>query len=100
MRVDLAEEMSASPAHCSLLVDGEMWRVYIFGVSRLPDSWMLQLALFGSSIRTVVVHVSARRGAEAATRDVITLLRDWLRSGDPSTHRFLEMPDHQPRPAM
>jgi hypothetical protein len=73
--------------------------VYICGVSRLPESWILQLALLGSSVRTVVVHVSAHLGADAAARDVVDLLRDWLRSGDPSTHRFLEMPDHQRTPA-
>ena len=54
MRADLADEMRSSPPHYSLVVDGELWCVYVFGVSRLSDSWMVQLALFGSDVRTVV----------------------------------------------
>ena len=96
MRVDLAEEMRESPPHYSLMVDGAAWRVYVFGVSRLPESWIVQLALFGSDIRTAVVHVTARRGAEAAARDAVNLVREWLRSDDRSTHRFLEASDRLP----
>jgi hypothetical protein len=89
MRADLADQMRESP-HYSLLVDGEAWRVYVFGVSRLPDSWIVQLALFGSDVRTAVVHVAARSGVEGAARDAVNLLRQWLRTGDRDAHRFLE----------
>jgi hypothetical protein len=90
MRADLADEMRSSPPHYSLVVDGELWCVYVFGVSRLSDSWMVQLALFGSDVRTAVVHVAARSGVEAASRDVVNLLREWLRTGNRSTYGFLE----------
>jgi len=93
MRVDLADEMRESPPHYSLLVDGETWRVYVFGVSRLPDSWIVQVALFGSDVRTAVVHVPARSGVEGAARDAVGLLRQWLRRGDRDDHCFLESPD-------
>ena len=93
MRVDLADEMRESPPHYSLIVDGETWRVYVFGVSRLPESWIVQLALFGSDVRTAVVHVAARSGVEAAARDAVTLLRQWLRTGDCDEDCFLESPE-------
>jgi hypothetical protein len=89
MRLDLAEELRDAP-HYSLVVEGERWRVYVFGVSRLPDSWIVQLALFGSSVRTAVVHVTARLGAEAAAHDAVSLVREWLRRDDCSRHCFLE----------
>jgi hypothetical protein len=89
MRADLAEELRTSP-HYSLVVDGQTWRVYVFGVSRLPESWIVQLALFGAGVRTAVVHVSAGPGVEAAARDAVNLLREWLQADDRSTHCFLE----------
>jgi hypothetical protein len=92
MRADLAEEMRDSPPHYVLTVDDETWRVYVYGVSRLSDSWLVQLALFGSAVRTAVIHVTARLGSEAAARDAVNLVREWLRSGDRSTYRFLEAP--------
>jgi hypothetical protein len=93
MRVDLADELRESPPHYWLVVDGAAWQVYVFGVSRLRDSWIVQLALFGPGVRTAVVHVSARLGAEAAAQEAVSLVRGWLRSDDRSTHRFLEAPD-------
>ena len=93
MRVDLAEEMRDSPPHYSLTIDDITWRVYVYGVSRLSDSWLVQLALFGPAVRTAVIHVTARLGAAAAARDAMNLVGEWLRSGDPSPYRFLETPE-------
>lgn len=76
----------------SITIGDERWRLYVYGVTRVGRELFIQTALFGPRTCTAVVRVAARKTRREAAREVISLICDWLTSGDASDHVFLESP--------
>ena len=77
----------------SMTVGGNVWRMYVYGVTRVGRELFIQAALFGPRTCTAIVRVTARRTRRQAAHEALALITDWLESGDPRDHVFLESAD-------
>ena len=76
----------------SIIVNDNIWDLYVFGVTRVQRDWWVQIAAVGPRSCTVTVRVDAAKGRAAAAHEIVRLVRDWLLDGDASDHAFLEHP--------
>lgn len=74
----------------SMTVGGNVWRMYVYGVTRVGRELFIQAAFFGPRTRTAVVHVAGQPTRRQAAREVLELVFTWLASDDPRDHAFLE----------
>jgi hypothetical protein len=90
LRMELADQLLASPPHLSLEVGSDDWRVYVLGVFRIGADTFVQLALVGPRFCTVMTRVRAALDADSKAHEIVILVRDWLTSGTRATQAFLE----------
>jgi hypothetical protein len=81
----------------SVMVESEIWDLYVLGVTRVQQDWWVQMAVVGPRACTVTVRVDAARGRGAAAHDIIALVTDWLRQDGVSDRVFLEHPGLEAR---
>jgi hypothetical protein len=93
VRIELAEQLTASPPDLSIEVGSDGWGAYVLGVSRIGSDSFVQLALVGPRFCTVIVRVPAAHDADRKAREIVRLLLRWLLSDARATQAFLESPD-------
>jgi hypothetical protein len=76
----------------SIVVNDDIWDLYVFGVTRVQRDWWVQMAVVGPRACRVTVRVDSRSGRGAAAHEIVTLVSNWLREDDASDHVFLEQP--------
>lgn len=84
------EEAADSGHELSMTIGDTVWRMYVYGVTRVGRELFIQTALFGPRTCTAVVHVTTQRTRRQAAREVLDLIAEWLASGDSRDHVFLE----------
>src|SRR5690242_20129535 len=99
LRMELGEQLTASPPHLCLEVGSDEWELYVLGVSRIGADTFVQLALVGPRFCTVMARVRAALDPDAKARELILLVLGWLRSETRATQAFLESPDCVAQPA-
>jgi hypothetical protein len=90
MQTDLREHLSTSVRQVSMAVGDNVWRLHVYGVTRVGPALFIQTALVGPRNCTAVVRVVAGSDPRQAARQALQLIRQWLVSGDESDHAFLE----------
>ena len=90
MQRSLHDATAAQTQSVSLAIGEDVWRLYVYGVTRVGPELFIQTALFGPRTCTAVVRVPARRTRRETAREVVALIREWLSSGDQGDHAFLE----------
>jgi len=98
MRHDLSDLVHSTPAHASLHVGADLWRMYIFGLTRVGRDIFMQVALIGPRICTVTVRAVAPIGNPATARRVLNAVHEWLQAGGDGDQAYLELTD-APAPA-
>jgi hypothetical protein len=86
-------ELPAPPAigHASLTIGADAWDLFVFGATRVGHDTFFQLTLLGP--RECTVTVRTREVVESTTaRRILDAVCEWLRSGDPRDHAYLELP--------
>jgi hypothetical protein len=81
----------------SILVGGEIWDLYVHGVTRVASDWWVQIAVVGPRCCTATVRVDTANGRGPAARQIINLISAWLRRDEASAHVFLEDPTREAR---
>ncbi len=90
MRIDVKRELRASHEPLSIVVDKDIWDLYVFGVTRVQRDWWVQLAVVGPRACEVTVRVAGASDRAAAAHEIVSLVTDWLRDDASSDHAFLE----------
>jgi hypothetical protein len=90
MHIDVERQLRTSHEPLSIVVDSDIWDLYVFGVTRVQRDWWVQIAVVGPRACTVTVRVDSTGGRAAAARDIIRLVTDWLIEDSTSDQAFLE----------
>jgi hypothetical protein len=90
MHLDVERQLRTTHEPLSIVVGGEIWDLYVFGVTRVERDWWVQIAVVGPRSCTVTVRVDAANGRGAAAHEIIRLVTDWLLEDEASDHAFLE----------
>jgi hypothetical protein len=93
MKHELAQMLAGTTAHATVVVAGQPWRLYVFGVSRVGANTFVQIALIGTRNCTVTVRARGPIGNALAARRVLAVVRDWLQSGDADDQAYLDVSD-------
>jgi hypothetical protein len=90
MHLDVERQLRTTHEPLSIVVGGDIWDLYVFGVTRVERDWWVQIAVVGPRSCTVTVRVDAANGRGAAAHEIIRLVTGWLLEDDASDHAFLE----------
>jgi hypothetical protein len=90
MRIDVNRELRANHEPLSIVVNKDIWDLYVFGVTRVQHDWWIQLAVVGPRACEVTVRVAGVNDRAAAAHEIVALVTEWLRDDDTSDHAFLE----------
>jgi hypothetical protein len=74
----------------SIIVGGDIWDLYVFGVTRVQRDWWVRMAVVGPRACTVTIRVDSSCGRAAAAHAIVSLVRNWLLEDELSEHAFLE----------
>jgi len=91
MKQDLSHLVRTMPAHASLTVDGDDWKLYVYSLTRVGPDIFLQLALLGPRVCTMTVRAPAPIGNPATARRVLAGVHDWLLSHERAEQGYLEL---------
>jgi len=80
----------ASHEPLSIVVNDDIWDLYVYGVTRVQSDWWVQMAVVGPRACTVTVRVSSASGRGAAAHQIVRLVTEWLLGDDAEDHAFLE----------
>jgi hypothetical protein len=97
MHIDVERQLRTAHEPLAVVVNDEIWDLYVFGVTRIQRDWWVQIVVVGSRVCTVTVRVDSACGRGAAAHEIIRLVTAWLRDGDLSEHAFLEHPNVEAR---
>jgi hypothetical protein len=90
MHIEVERQLRADHEPLSIVVGGDIWDLYVFGVTRVQRDWWVQIAVVGPRACTVTVRVDSANGRGAAAREIIRLVSDWLSGDETGDHAFLE----------
>jgi hypothetical protein len=90
MRIDATRELRANHEPLSIVVDRDIWDLYVFGVTRVQHDWWVQLAVVGPRACEVTVRIAGVNDRAAAAHEIVALVTQWLRDDGTSDHVFLE----------
>jgi hypothetical protein len=90
MRIEVERQLRADQEPLSIVAGGDVWDLYVFGVTRVQRDWWVQIAVVGPRACTVTVRVDSASGRAAAAHEIIRLVREWLTGDETSDHAFLE----------
>jgi hypothetical protein len=90
MHLDVERQLRSTHEPLSIVAGGDIWDLYVFGVTRVERDWWVQIAVVGPRSCTVTVRVDAANGRGAAAHEIIRLVTDWLLEDETSDHAFLE----------
>jgi hypothetical protein len=90
MRRNLAALLGSDTRAADLCVNGDSWRVHIFGIAVIGRNAFVQVALVGPTNRTATVRIAARFVAGVTGRQILDSICDWLASGDARSHGYLD----------
>jgi hypothetical protein len=92
MRMETERQMRPTHEPLSIIVNDDIWDLYVYGVTRVQSDWWVQMAVVGPRACTVTVRVNAAGGRGAAAHDIVRLVTEWLSEDETSNHAFLEHP--------
>ena len=90
MRRNLAALLGSDTRAADVCVNGDSWRVHIFGIAVVGRDAFVQVALVGPTNRTATVRVAARIVSGVTGRQILDTICDWLASDDPRSHGYLD----------
>ncbi len=90
MRSNLADLLGSDTRAADVCVNGNSWRVHIFGIAVIGRDAFVQVALVGPTNRTATVRVAARIASGVTGRQILDTICDWLASDDPRSHGYLD----------
>jgi hypothetical protein len=97
MRRDVVDHIRRAPSDATLRIHGDLWELFIVGVSAIERDLFVQLALLGPRACLATIRVSAAIERRSLARLLLDCAGDWLASGDPRDRVFLELPVTAPR---
>jgi hypothetical protein len=92
MRLDLARQITRSGEDASVIVGDTVWNLHVFGITRVGREVFIQIALIGPRTCTVTVRSGCAVVHGVTGRRILDAVCDWLLSGDPRDHAYLEAP--------
>jgi len=90
MRRNLAALLNSDTRAADVCVNGNSWRVHIFGIAVIGRDAFVQVALVGPTNRTATIRVAARIVAGVTGRQILDTICDWLASDDSRSHGYLD----------
>ncbi|HEY7290613.1 MAG TPA: hypothetical protein VH583_12330 [Vicinamibacterales bacterium] len=90
MKHDLSN-IVRTPAHASLTVGDDQWKLYIYGLTRVGADVFLQIALIGPRVCTMTVRAPAPIGNPTTARRVLAGVHDWLESHESADQGYVEL---------
>ena len=97
MHIEVERQLRTAQEPLSIVVGCDTWDLYVFGVTRVQRDWWVQIAVVGPRACTVTVRVDSAGGRAAAAREIVKLVKAWLREDGGCDHAFLEHPDLEAR---
>ena len=92
MRMETERQLRTTHEPLSIIVNDDVWDLYVYGVTRVQSDWWVQMAVVGSRACTVTVRINSAAGRGAAAHDIVRLVTEWLMEDETSDHAFLEHP--------
>jgi hypothetical protein len=96
MHIDVERQLPATHEPLSIVVDQDVWDLYVYGVTRVERDWFVQMAVVGPRVCTLTLRVDAARGRGMAAREIIRLVRAWILEDETNGRVYLE---HKALPA-
>ena len=90
MHIDVECQLRTAHEPLSILVNEDIWDLYVYGVTRVQSDWWVQMAVVGPRACTVTVRVNSAGGRGAAAHEIIKMVSDWILEDDLNDHAFLE----------
>ena len=90
MHIDVERRLRTAHEPLSIVVNDDIWDLYVYGVTRVQSDWWVQMAVVGPRSCTVTVRVNSAGGRASAAHEIIRLVTDWLIDDDISDHAYLE----------
>ena len=91
MQRNIDFELRVIDDHIFLDVGGDRWRILLSGVRRIKPDWFVHVVALGPRVCAFTIRVDSPPPSEAVARMILTAISNWLRSGDPRRHVFLEL---------
>jgi len=77
--------------HASLRIGDDCWRLYVSGATRVDDDAFFQVTLLGPRTVLLTVRTSGTLVPGVTGRRLLDAVCDWLLSGDPRDHAYLDV---------
>ncbi len=90
MQIDVERQLRTTHEPLSVVVNDDIWDLYVYGVTRVQSDWWVQMAVVGPRACTVTVRVNSASGRAAAAHEILRLVTGWLLEDDLNDHAFLE----------